>query len=122
MIGDHIAAWRRQTLLRRIVAKHDRAHGVQRRPWVLGVLKRTALMVAVLGLGGYAVAGAQQRPTVAQTAPCLIKGNISDRGERIYHVPGGTFYDRTRISSAKGERWFCTEEQARIAGWRRSKR
>ncbi len=43
-------------------------------------------------------------------------------GERIYHVPGGAYYDRTKISPAKGERWFCTEEEAQAAGWRRSKR
>jgi endonuclease YncB( thermonuclease family) len=53
---------------------------------------------------------------------CLIKGNMSQSGERIYHVPGGDFYDRTVINVAKGERWFCSEEEARAAGWRRSRR
>ena len=53
---------------------------------------------------------------------CLIKGNVSSKGERIYHVPGGQDYERTRISTAKGERWFCTEAEARAAGWRASKR
>jgi endonuclease YncB( thermonuclease family) len=52
---------------------------------------------------------------------CLIKGNISASGERIYHVPGGAFYDATEINTAKGERWFCTEAEAQAAGWRRSK-
>jgi endonuclease YncB( thermonuclease family) len=56
------------------------------------------------------------------TAGCRIKGNISSRGERTYHVPGGQFYDRTRIDASKGERWFCTEAEARAAGWGRSKR
>jgi endonuclease YncB( thermonuclease family) len=56
------------------------------------------------------------------TANCRIKGNISSRGERIYHVPGGKFYSRTRIDTSKGERWFCTEAEAQAAGWRRSKR
>lgn len=58
----------------------------------------------------------QQNPA----ADCRIKGNISRRGERIYHVPGGRFYDRTRIDVSKGERWFCTEAEARAAGWRKS--
>ena len=53
---------------------------------------------------------------------CRIKGNISRKGTRIYHVPGGAFYARTRIDTSKGERWFCTEAQARAAGWRRAKR
>jgi endonuclease YncB( thermonuclease family) len=56
----------------------------------------------------------------ARTA-CLIKGNISRSG-RIYHVPGGQYYKRTRITTSKGERWFCTEAEARAAGWRHSKR
>ena len=52
---------------------------------------------------------------------CRIKGNISRYG-RIYHVPGGYYYDRTRIDPSKGERWFCSEAEARTAGWRRSRR
>jgi endonuclease YncB( thermonuclease family) len=58
----------------------------------------------------------------ATPTQCVIKGNISAIGERIYHVPGGAFYDRTIISVAKGERWFCSEAEARAAGWRRSRR
>ncbi len=53
---------------------------------------------------------------------CTIKGNISAEGEGIYHVPGGKYYNPTRINTAKGERWFCTEAEARAAGWRRSRR
>ena len=52
---------------------------------------------------------------------CSIKGNISKSGTRIYHVPGGRYYDQTRINTSKGERWFCTENEARSAGWRRSR-
>ncbi len=53
---------------------------------------------------------------------CKIKGNISKGGARIYHLPGGQFYDRTRIDTSRGERWFCSEDEARAAGWRRSRR
>lgn len=52
---------------------------------------------------------------------CAIKGNISGSG-RIYHMPGQADYARTRISEEKGERWFCSEADARAAGWRRAKR
>ncbi|MFO1394057.1 MAG: thermonuclease family protein [Steroidobacteraceae bacterium] len=48
---------------------------------------------------------------------CLIKGNVSERG-RIYHLPGSDAYDKVRIDPGKGERWFCTEDEARAAGWR----
>lgn len=58
-----------------------------------------------------------------EAGDCVIKGNISVRtGERIYHVPGGQYYDRTRISPSKGERWFCSEREALAAGWRPSMR
>ena len=56
-----------------------------------------------------------------ESAGCRIKGNISRSGERIYHVPGGEYYARTRISPSKGERWFCSEREARAAGWRRAR-
>lgn len=52
---------------------------------------------------------------------CNIKGNVNTRGERIYHVPGQKYYEETRIVANHGERWFCSEEEARAAGWRKSK-
>jgi hypothetical protein len=59
--------------------------------------------------------------TQDQRAGCVIKGNISLRGERIYHVPGQRYYDQTRINWVLGERWFCTEREAIAAGWRKAK-
>lgn len=47
----------------------------------------------------------------------LIKGNISSKGEKIYHVPGGQFYEST-----KAEKWFKTELEAQKAGFRKSKK
>jgi len=49
---------------------------------------------------------------------CDIKGNITY--DHIYHLPGQLFYKRTKISPERGERWFCTEEEARANGWRKS--
>lgn len=48
---------------------------------------------------------------------CPIKGNISKRG-KIYHAPWSPWYKRTKISVSKGERWFCSEIEAKKAGWR----
>jgi endonuclease YncB( thermonuclease family) len=53
----------------------------------------------------------------ASRADCAIKGNIG-RGGKIYHLPGQLHYGRTSIDEAKGERWFCSEEEAQAAGWR----
>ena len=59
----------------------------------------------------------------ARQSDCRIKGNISQRsGDRIYHMPGQQHYTRTRINPDKGELWFCSEAEARAAGWRRAKR
>ncbi len=69
-----------------------------------------------------AQSGNRQDAPRARPGPCRIKGNISKSGERIYHVPGGRYYDATRIDPGRGERWFCTEAEARAAGWRRSRR
>ena len=47
----------------------------------------------------------------------LIKGNISSSKEKIYHMPGGAYYDRTIA-----EEYFITESEAKAAGYRRSLR
>jgi endonuclease YncB( thermonuclease family) len=47
---------------------------------------------------------------------CAIKGNRSRRGDWIYHLPGRPYYNETRP-----EELFCTETEARAAGYRRSK-
>ena len=68
---------------------------------------------------------AHRRRTVApaQSAPgaCHIKGNIGQSG-RIYHRPGQRDYAATRINTAKGEAWFCTEAEAKAAGFRPARR
>jgi hypothetical protein len=54
---------------------------------------------------------------------CGIKGNISTTtGERIYHMPGQKYYFETRVNWwSRGERWFCSEADARAAGWRKAR-
>ncbi|MEM8780127.1 MAG: hypothetical protein AAGF26_14895 [Cyanobacteria bacterium P01_G01_bin.49] len=54
---------------------------------------------------------------------CNIKGNISvSTGKKIYHVPGQQDYEKTVITTEKGERWFCREEEAIKAGWTKAPR
>lgn len=79
-----------------------------------------AVLIAAGGAAGLQTAG--DLLEVSTTASCEIKGNISiNTGERIYHVPGQEFYSQTRISPQHGERWFCTEAEARSAGWRKAR-
>jgi endonuclease YncB( thermonuclease family) len=53
---------------------------------------------------------------------CSIKGNVSWRGERIYHMPWSRWYGAIRMDlealERKGKRWFCSENDAITAGWR----
>jgi endonuclease YncB( thermonuclease family) len=64
----------------------------------------------------------QRWNSAAQSAPegCPIKGNISQNG-KIYHPPWSPWYGRTKINTARGERWFCNEGKAVQAGWRAPK-
>jgi len=70
----------------------------------------------------------KQNDIAVQAAPtrgangCTIKGNISSKGVRIYHVAGQRDYAKTSIRTDKGERWFCSAADARQAGWRAAKR
>jgi HKD family nuclease len=56
----------------------------------------------------------------AETSPAAcpnpqIKGNINSKGDKVYHVPGGRYYDGT-----KAEEMFCSETEALAAGYRKS--
>ena len=63
---------------------------------------------------------AEVTPPTRTCAAIAIKGNINNAGDHIYHLPSQYFYRRVKIDEGKGERWFCTEEEALAAGWRRS--
>ncbi|KIU73502.1 hypothetical protein P4G85_31485 [Bacillus cereus] len=56
-------------------------------------------------------------PTAEISNDCDIKGNISKNDEKIYHLPEQQFYDKTIA-----EETFCTEDEAKDAGYRKSKR
>ncbi len=60
------------------------------------------------------------KPAEQGFAGCLIKGNISSSGEKIYHLPGCGWYEKTKIDRGHGERWFCSETDAQTAGWRKA--
>ena len=84
--------------------------------------------IALLAAGGLGYFGddllqAAPSPSTLLGIGCNIKGNIAiDTGEHFYHVPGQEHYSETIIRREYGERWFCSEADARAAGWRRAKR
>jgi len=78
--------------------------------------------IGIWSVENYAVEEEKSRSEEVAASPgrCAdpkIKGNINSKGEKIYHVPGGQFYDVTIA-----EEMFCTEEEAQAAGYRKSKR
>lgn len=58
--------------------------------------------------------------TRAESGTCAIKGNVSQNGQ-IYHLPGQRDYNRVNMNKP-GVRWFCSEAEARAAGWRPAQR
>lgn len=61
-------------------------------------------------------------PAAPAAGDCAIKGNVGAGGRRVYHLPGQADYAATRINPRKGEAYFCTEAEARAAGFRPAKR
>ena len=83
----------------------------------VGILAVTSLLTMELGVS---------RPSSISSIAlpgCSIKGNISvATGRKLYHLPGMRNYAATIIDLAKGERWFCTEAEAKSNGWIKAQR
>ncbi len=74
--------------------------------------------------------GQAERPETFRTAAweaarekapesCPIKGRVTSRGKaKLYIMPWMNGYESISIRTSRGERWFCSEEDARQAGWR----
>ena len=58
-------------------------------------------------------------PPPAEGSECKIKGNKGKSG-RIYHVPGSRSYESVKLNK-KGERYFCSVQDAIACGWRKPK-
>jgi endonuclease YncB( thermonuclease family) len=52
---------------------------------------------------------------------CPIKGHVGEEG-RVYVLPWSSTYDSVKVRANKGERWFCSEQEARAAGWKMQQR
>lgn len=50
---------------------------------------------------------------------CNVKGTIDADGNRFYLVPTDRSFAQATVDQSKGEQLFCSDEQARQAGWRR---
>ena len=91
---------------------------------MLSFLVKLVILGGTLAFGTRFFSGYSPGVIESITKPeCLVKGNISiNSGRKLYHVPGMEDYEITKISPEKGERWFCTEQEAVSAGWVRAPR
>jgi endonuclease YncB( thermonuclease family) len=63
--------------------------------------------------------------TCYQTTPpnptCTIKANDSEqRNEKWYFTPSCNYYSLVAVQTYRGDQWFCTEKEARDAGFTKS--
>ena len=81
---------------------------------------------------GMWAAGDAERPTAYRAklweeakrrAPegCPIKGQVAGSA-RTYVLPWSPDYDRARVQKTRGERWFCSEQEAEAAGFKAAQR
>jgi hypothetical protein len=89
-------------------------------------MRRTALFLLTLSFASMTIASVDAKaakkavPVAKPSVICAIKGNISATHEKIYHVKGCPNYTQTVITPSAGERMFCTEAEAKAAGWRKA--
>ena len=50
---------------------------------------------------------------------CPIKGNVRN-GEKTYHLPACDNYSQTIVDLSYGDQWFCTQDDALLAGFQKA--
>lgn len=87
------------------------------------LLKNLSLEVKEEKIGIYSPE-CYQKDKNLENPDCIIKGNmdVNDSSIKRYYFPGCAQYDFAIVEKDKGEQWFCTEAEAREAGYVKSKR
>lgn len=50
---------------------------------------------------------------------CEIKGTINRQNQRVFYLPSDKGYGAITLDESKGERMFCSDDAALLAGWKR---
>ena len=50
---------------------------------------------------------------------CEVKGTINDKDQRVFYLPSDRGYEEISIDPSRGERMFCSDDEALLAGWKR---
>ena len=80
-----------------------------------GAVAAAVILGIVSVVGVFAVAG-RAGDTVSCSSYGVVRGNVNQSGEHIYHMPSDAYYDATNP-----EQCFATPADAEDAGYRRSK-
>ena len=80
------------------------------------VLSSIVIIGNITTIGGYFLI--KNTLSGGVSTKCDIKGNISKNGNKIYHTPQDKSYSYVEINTGSGEKWFCSETEAQLAGWR----
>lgn len=56
--------------------------------------------------------------TFGGAGKCVIKGN-KQPGGNVYYMPWDDWYHRAQVRTNRGDRWFCSEKEAKKAGFKR---
>ena len=49
----------------------------------------------------------------------MVKGVITEDQQKIFYIPSDESYNEIEVDRAKGERMFCSDDEAILAGWNR---
>ena len=63
--------------------------------------------------------GARLPGETTDTVFCVVKGAINEKDQRIFYIPSDERYGEVTIDPDKGERMFCSDDEAILAGWSR---
>ncbi len=63
--------------------------------------------------------GARLPGEAADTMSCVVKGTVSTEEQKIFYIPSDEEYDGIAIDPERGERMFCSDDEAILAGWTR---
>ena len=87
------------------------------------VLKKAYNEAQLKEIGIFSLKCTQQKVN-PENPKCNIKGNIDKNAQksRLYYIPGCVHYKAAIVEKDIGESWFCTEKEARDAGYIKSSR
>lgn len=56
---------------------------------------------------------------ITDTTFCVVKAVITDKEQKIFYIPSDEIYDSVTVDPARGERMFCSDDEAILQGWNR---